>query len=452
MRNRYHSRRQRKPMEFLMPFLILISIGLIVVLVLNLWKAIFTSDPGDAAYMHIVSGSAQIKTWGTEEFFDLRSDALVMQGDRLQTTANGQIIIEFFEGTIMRISPGSDVIFDLIEDDDGEAQIEVTLVEGDLWFNRLYKDRVETSVVVLADNIRVKVDSASILNVSNGIDQSVEVLRVFPDGDGATVDVLNKEGDSVVETEQVDLGQEVVFTKKILESYWGLKSPTVLSVLSDDFKQSPWYEYNIVEDKAPTEFEKYAGPDNLGLIKVDPESISGSADLDADVVDPEVEEEVGEDDSSEEEEAEVVETAGPLAKPSISSVGGVSAPDDNGFYQINTNVGTLLGSISGAAKVVVNGYTLTKFSAGDSSWTYYANADYGLMVEGENTYEVYAEDVDGNKSESIVVKVFYTAPVAEPVVEPVVEEPPVAEVEEEAEPVADEAADPVDVPAEEEVL
>jgi len=55
----------------------------------------------------------------------------------------------------------------------------------------------------------------------------------------------------------------------------------------------------------------------------------------------------------------------------------------------------------------VNGYILKKFKVGDKTWSYFANADYGLMKEGENSYEVYTIDANGNKSSSITVKVMY---------------------------------------------
>ncbi|MBI2634792.1 hypothetical protein HYW82_03950, partial [Candidatus Peregrinibacteria bacterium] len=101
-------------------------------------------------------------------------------------------------------------------------------------------------------------------------------------------------------------------------------------------------------------------------------------------------------------------------KPTITSVAGGAQLDANGFYRVTSRVATLTGGISGAAKVIVNDYTLQKFKAGDVSWSYFANADFGLMKVGENIYQVYAVDAAGNKSEPLTVKVFYTPPASEP--------------------------------------
>ncbi len=421
-----HRNSRRSSFDFLLPFFILLCAGVVIVLLFSLWRAIFSSDPGDAAYMHIDSGTVQIKTWGTEQFFDLRSDALVMQGDQIILSANAKVILEFFDGTIIRLSGGSDVTFDYLEEGSGESGIELSLNEGDLWLNRVFKDTQTTSVMVLMDGIRVQADSASIVALTNEIEQEVRVLNVFDGGEGALVEILNEEKSKVIENERVDVGQEVVVNPKIMQSYFDFKSPTVLSALSDGFKDTDWYTWNVEEDRSPTEFEKYAGPDNAGLIKVDPETIDNGEIVEPDQSGDE-EANDSEENSSVDGEVEEVEGAeeavvtGEFTSPSVSSVSGVTETTDSGFYKIFSNVGTITGTVSGASKVVVNGYTLTKFSPGDTTWTYYANADYGLMQPGENTYEIYSVDADGNKSEVVIVKVYYEK------VEPVVEEEAPAE-------------------------
>ena len=67
---------------------------------------------------------------------------------------------------------------------------------------------------------------------------------------------------------------------------------------------------------------------------------------------------------------------GSLSNPVVTSVSGGTQIDEGGFYNVTGNPAVLTGSISGAAKVIVNNFTLTKFFPGDTSWTYFANADY----------------------------------------------------------------------------
>jgi len=413
LRNNKH-----RAVDYVLPFLILICVGFIVVLLFNLVRALFTSDDTRAAYLHIVEGSAEMKAWGTEEFFNLSSDVLVMQGDEIRASADAQLIVEFFDGTLMRMDGNSMVEFVSIVNEKKVRSIELSLKDGNVWFNKLYKDTAESTDLVLnASNIRVNSNLASVFEVQNGGTQIVRVFNVF-DNEGLLVDILNEDASKVVETENVGVGQEVVFDAQVLDRYWKYQSPTVLSAVSDDFKLSNWYLWNVAEDSSPTQFEKSAGVDNLGLVKVDPELQKEEMVEPEKDVEPEVDVEVEVVD-----EAKVISAEGALAKPVITSVAGGTQVDENGFYKVTSRVATLTGTVSGATKVVVNGYALQKFTAGSSTWTYYANADYSLMKEGANVYEVYTEDASGKKSEVLTVKVFYTpapAPVVAPA--PIVEE------------------------------
>ncbi|NIA02297.1 MAG: hypothetical protein GWP15_02855 [Nitrospirae bacterium] len=416
-----------------MPFLIIIAVGVIIVLLFNLFSALFVSQTSGDAFLHLESGSVQMKMFGTDDYFDLTSDALVMQGDELITSANSKVIIEFFDGTLVRLDGSTDVILEEIGDGD-EPHINMMLVDGKLWFNKVYKNTSGTSIEVQMSNVVVKSIEGGIFTIENEFDEAVRVIN----GDDVMVDVMDKDGEKVVESEKVGVGQEIVFSDAVLQKYWQFQSPSVLSALSDGFKETGWYSWNIGEDIEPTEFSKAAilGEDS-DLVEVAPEVYEPEAEVESEVgevveeeavVEEEPVEESVEEELVEEEPSESVDF-GALTTPTITSVSGVTETNADGFYIVTKNPGTLVGGISGAEDVVVSGYTLQKFVAGDGTWTYYANADYALMEVGENSYEVYAVAPDGTKSESITVKVLYQPPA--PVVEEVVEEvPPVEPVEE----------------------
>ncbi|MFH1284450.1 MAG: hypothetical protein ABIH78_02565 [Candidatus Peregrinibacteria bacterium] len=431
-----------------MPFLIIICVGVIIVLVFNLWKAIFRNEASGDAFMHIVSGNVQMRMWNTDSYFDLSSDALIMEGDEIKTSADARVIVEFFDGTIMRMDGGSDVILQQTNEDASRPEIGLLLVDGKLWFNKLYKDTGDTVLNITMNNIVVKSFVGSIFEVESDFEEVVRVLKVGE----VDVDIMNEDSTKVVETENVGLGQEIVFTDDVLEKYWQYNSPSVLSPLSDEFKATAWYSWNDSEDKSPTQFSKAAilGQEEE-FVEVAPEII---APVDDTVSVPETEDVVPEGDSATEPSDSTTEPvaetetssvgAGQLTTPTISSVAGITEVNDDGYYVVSSKVATLTGSVSGADKVVVSGYTLQKFTPGDGTWTYYANADYGLMDPGENIYEIYAMDSSGNKSATLTVKVLYSPPAAQsaPAAEaetPVADEP----VADEETPVADESADGV---------
>ena len=67
------------------------------------------------------------------------------------------------------------------------------------------------------------------------------------------------------------------------------------------------------------------------------------------------------------------------------------------------------GTAGGAAKVVVNGYTLQQFvpSSGSEPFTYRISENNKNLQKGENVYEVYTVAPDGEKSKSAFFKIIY---------------------------------------------
>lgn len=424
-----------------MPFLIIICIGIIGVLIFNLWRAVFPSSQPKAAYLHMVEGSAQMKAWGTESFFNLNTDSVIMQGDRIRSSAEAKFIVEFFDGTLMRIGGNADIGFDVIDDIGSVPSMNLHLFAGDVWFDMMNKSSGPANVEVKMNNIVARSNNASVFELENQGDQVVRVIAVSQN-DGLIVDIMDESGVKVVESENIGVGQEINFKSDVLKAYWAHQSPTVLSALADDFKQSDWYLWNIKEDDNPTVFEKTIGPGGMGLVKVAPQVVEPAPSLitpddgatilpDGTVVPATTPAVTPTTDATKTPVATPTTPITPaesttVSKPEITSVAGGVKPDANGVYRVTSRVTTLSGTIKGATKVVVNGYTLTKFTAGSTSWSYFANADFDLMKAGDNTYEIYGVDANGKKGESLIVKVFYTpqaitpnpAPQPAPAVEP----------------------------------
>jgi len=76
-------------------------------------------------------------------------------------------------------------------------------------------------------------------------------------------------------------------------------------------------------------------------------------------------------------------------------------------YDTSEGYVSVFGTIDCAYGIVVNGYSLSLFKAGDTTWSYTASLEFGNLAEGENTYEVYSVDKDGNKSESVYFTINY---------------------------------------------
>ncbi|MBI4975172.1 FecR domain-containing protein, partial [Candidatus Peregrinibacteria bacterium] len=212
-----------------MPFLIIICVGIIVVLLFNLWGAVFGNKKVYGANLHMVSGSASMKTWNTNDFFNLTSDALVLQGDEIRTSSDAKVIMEFFDGTIVRVGGGSDLVLTSLDDSESSPAIDVLLVNGQVWFNKVYKNS-KAVISVTTDATSVKSIGSDIFEVENLMDKVVRVVY----GDPVKLDILKEDGGKAVETETVGVGQEIIITKDVLAKYRQFQSPSVLMALSDE--------------------------------------------------------------------------------------------------------------------------------------------------------------------------------------------------------------------------
>ncbi len=90
-----------------------------------------------------------------------------------------------------------------------------------------------------------------------------------------------------------------------------------------------------------------------------------------------------------------------LTAPKVLSYNGTQVSE------VTVGVVKIIGEVHGAEKVIVNGYALSKFVPGSSSWLYYANENGGNLNPGLNEYEVYAVDANGKESERVKFTITY---------------------------------------------
>jgi hypothetical protein len=389
-------------MDYLLPFLIILAGIVVLVLLFNVAKSIFANDKEQSAYMHVVEGDVQMRTWGTKDFLTLSTDALIMEGDEIAVSSGSKIIVEFFDGTILRASSGTDLAFEQISGEGKDAAIGVVLVEGNLWINKVYANEAVAQTSVKAGSAVVHAGQNTVFAVSK--DPEVDAYGI--QGSGILMDIMDKAGQKIVQTEEMGVGQEIVLMGAALDRYWKFQSPNVLAAISDQFKTSEWYTWNKQEDQKPTQFEKSAD-----MVKVEPEVVGPAAgaetepQADGTAVTP-----TTVDDAS---TTTTTPTTGAFAAPVLVSVANQTKPNADGYFVVTSRVATIAGTVlNTAAKVTVNDYVLQKFKAGDMNWAYFANADFGLMKEGKNTFKIYAYDASGAKSGELTVNILYQPPVA----------------------------------------
>lgn len=522
-RRRPHLRRNRRQMEFLWPFLLIILIGIVLVLFIQLvfsWMDQRDTDLKHKVYLYLAQGSAEILPWGETEWAKAHNQ-LVLEGDRIQMEEASRGVLEFYNDTTVRLNADADVLLDTVEADEDSDNLHLTLKNGRLWSTIVQNMEGTLTFVVETDHLRIT-SHGTIFEVEMTDREAVRVLE-----DSVLVEILDRsEGkEAVVDQVQVGVGQQVELTAGDIQKLMARQPVPLLEAIDDESKATDWFVWNRQEDESPTDFSSEqdqevdeiedevnsadseetiestpeetvsgeeinlkltspkenpytlpAGQTSLSLegsvqgeassIQVTHYDESGNAlpytlksytagasewrynaakdygnlregrnrftiiakDAEGNASDPlEVIVEVAEGqfgetvmeaespESAKSSDSETTSTASTaaLTLPQITSLNGDSLPSDS-KYTTSSETVTVVGAVSsGSAAVYVNGFKLTKYVAGQTSWSYFMNEAYGNYQEGSNTYQVYSEDAQGNKSEVLNFEVVWEKATAE---------------------------------------
>jgi hypothetical protein len=402
--NKIH-RRNRRHLDFILPFLIIICVGVVLVLSVQLYFALTEEPLNDKVEVYMVDGSARFLPWGMSNWQNVYSGMNFLPGDSLRTSKEGTAVLKFFNGSYVRIAPDSEVILQEVNRDDVVDEILVLLNDGEVWVNSKKEIGKITEFNVRTKNLSIK-NTGTVFDVLNDDSEAVRVMRGEVNVD---VFVYENSEEVVVESIDIGIGQEIDLSAKKITALQQRKNISMLDAISDEFEESNWYQWNVSEDTNPTEYVSGEEVDNLPEIEVEQDEVEDDSDQEepaADVVGEEVAE-VEEELSAPEPEEDVVEE-----KPTQEELGEFSAPIVVSYSGSLSNEVTkspvlVKGKVSGAYKVVVNDYVLNEFKPGDKEWIYFLNDKYGNLSPGLNEYEVYAENANGEKSEVVKFQVTY---------------------------------------------
>jgi len=397
--------RRKKPVDYLLPFLVLISLGVIAVLGFQLWSSFSKQGKADA-YFYVVEGRAKMLPFASAEWENAFSGTKLLVGDALKTLPNAKTVLEFFNGTVIRMSGDSAItLADLSKANDRES-ILINLDNGKVWVKGQKSEGVKIAAYEVRTRSLLVKAVGTVFEVENS--DTEERVRVM-DGD-VSVDVFVPVGDSerVAQTIKVGVGQEIAIDEATLKAFSENKEPSVLKALADDFESSEWYLWNLKEDQNPTNFRELFDSGAMIDSQASGEAIS-SVNLSTEVTD------TTSDQNPAADEDEINNEAG---SEDDSDGGGPAKPVITGPAETTTSTGKLQlqGTVKeGTVKVVVrseiNGkkenYLLSKFKQGDTEWSYNLAPGYGNIKPGENKYEVYAFNQDGEKSEPAEIVINY---------------------------------------------
>lgn len=385
----YHHRPRRSTGSYILPFLSIIILGLIVVLVFQMVdyfqeKRIRALE--NKASVKVMTGRAEMKIWGVDQWTSALDGSILSEGDIIRTAPGSRVILTLLNGSVIRLNSETEVELSGLKSRDAADEIALILKSGELWLKRTEEKTVRAAFQVSTAHLDVN-SLGTIFSVSVSPRESVRVL----DGKisvAVKVPDAGSEKMRVAETLEVALGQEVSLSSSDIIDLQNRKPLSLLALMSDEFRDSEWYEWNRGEDASG----------NIGVAVAD--AVKGRDGAPITLPPPAATEPAPAEVSAVLSAPEILTPAATARKTKSKTVlisGTVSSATEK--MEVTTYV---------AGKPEV--YVLTRYQPGKEQWSYVASTDYGNFIPGENRYTVVAVGKDGSRSDPAEITIFYDKP------------------------------------------
>ncbi len=379
--------RRRTRSQYLLPFIILISLGVFLILAFQLWGSFFPTVKGDALY-YLPEGRSKVLSFGTTEWGNIYNGTKVKLGDSVKTLHGAKGVLQFYDGTIVRLDEDTQITLIDIADKNDYQEILVYLNGGKAWINKPKQNVVRKTNFVITTNYASYTDTGTVFDLEKLNDEILHVMK-----GQVQVDILeNAEGKTrTIESIPVGIGQQIVLSDAVMQEFYQRQSPSVLSALDPIFQTSNWYLWNNKEDENPTDFSKHSGETLL-----DNEStpdISTTADTSSNTL-----------------ELPKSDLAAPIMiSPKSTTI--LAAKDSqslSGKVAEGTKRLLLKQSLAGdteVQKILINTLDISKLT-----WDYQVSTQKGNLKPGKNVYDFVGIDENARETEALHVEIDYQAP------------------------------------------
>jgi hypothetical protein len=370
-------RSKSKYLKLLYPVGGLVAVIFVIWLLMQVWgffAGLKGTDYSTSATIYVAEGSSmQRQNFGTTQYLPSVSGDLILEGDSVRTLQNTKAVVEFFNGLVVRLDESTTLTLDKLENGKQEDSIELSVVSGSIWLNK--PETIKTSSVLVVNTNYLSVNTVgTVFNVKAGLPESVSVLEGT-----VLVDIIDSNEGSVIDQVNIESGQQMTLDSTAYESFKKREVPRVLSGLSDSFKDSTWYKWNLREDENPTNFLTDSSlTNNSDYIDQDSE-VDQLDDLSDDI----------EEDLNTPKPKVTFPKSGELITSDTVEITGTVPADTQAVVVTSFETGT------------ANPYVLKGFKAGDLNFKYiakYSPDGTGNLSVGMNKFEVRSVDSNGEES------------------------------------------------------
>jgi len=380
-------RRRRNP-QYLLPFLVLVGVGVVGVLGFQLWNLFFSVSKGNA-YLYVIEGRAKALPFGQKEWENTYNGAKIMLGDTIQVSGRGKAVIVFYDGSTLRMGDNTEVtLVDITRTNEYEDTI-LNLNQGFIWVNKPKTQDLKNSKFIIHTTYGSYNITGTIFDLEKAATETLRVLK-----GSVRLDILQRSGDKprTIESIPVGIGQEVSLDDAVMKAYFELQSPSVLKEISESFKQSSWYIWNNELDTNPVDFSKIAAAP-VTLPVVTGKDLVTSPVPETPVVMP----------TPENPDAPTLEATVIISPQSSSAEFMGKALLISGTAPVGTEKMMVTQLLAGSSKE--EKYTLRKFDSLALTWSYQLSTATDNIRSGNNTYTFYGQNKDGTFSPADTIAV-----------------------------------------------
>lgn len=347
----------------------------------------------NSAVIYVAEGmGAQKQSFGSSQFLPTMSGDMLLEGDSLRVLDNSKVVLEFFNGLILRLDEGTVLTVDKIENTRREETIELNVTSGRVWLNRPETIKSASNIAVSTNYLRAN-SIGTVFALDAGLPEMVAVLE------GAVlVDIIDLGSDrraAPLDQINVSANQMLSLDNAAYEAFRRRETPRVLGGIDSDFGSLDWVRWNLQEDLNPTRFN--AEISTSGSTSYIPQEFDDSA-LSQD--------QVFEEDTHEKPVVTFPSNNDVLSMDRIEIVGTV--PE-------GTQAVVVTSFESGAPTP----YVLREFRPGSTNFRYiavYDEFDTGNLRLGVNRFEIVAINENAVESEPTILEFILDMGIDEPVI------------------------------------
>jgi len=342
------------------------SVSLIIFLLIKLIGLFFSGGDSAVAELQVIQGRAEFYFAEKKKesiWTPAYSEQKFLEGDSLRTQNGGKVALKLFGTTVLFLEENTEIKFEKLEDGK-KKNVKIRLSSGRIWAKVSDDDfgKEKSKSVFAIETMRARMNvRETIFDFETREDK--DVVRLMKGK--VDVDVFHEEGNPKKFTNvAVGVGQRLVLSSENLEKIKNGAGEGVLEIVEADFIESDWHLENL---------EQFSPDETLQIRKR------------IEMNEPKIDKTLASNFPAPEILSPASGTRIPVHQDSIEIVG--TAPDNT-------------------IQIIINGYTLTKYQAGDKKWSYFATRKFGTISPGENKYEIYAVARDGKKSPAAILNIF----------------------------------------------